>query len=372
METHEALKNNMSVNQAFPPLNILVIRRDNIGDLICTTPLLHALRDHLPQAKISVLVSSYNVDLLHGNPDIDDVFVFLKRRHKNHGYGFLSMLWRRWQLERTLRKRDFDYILLANGGSRYARRLGGKKTVGFRERNQPDSRQPDIIVPLKENGIHEHEVSKLARLGATLGVPYEKALGPTHLFPKITFVEQERERLIAEGWNSHRRTIGLHISSRYPQQRWSEASFVALAAHLIEQYSVDLLLFWSPGAENNPMHPGDDEKAARIMHQLRGKRIFASPTTDIPSLVAAVSLVDQMICSDGGALHVAAALKKPLLSFFLPGNIKTWHPWNVPYVALSSREVANITLEEALAGFVKLQQQLPSETSLLVNKAALC
>lgn len=41
---------------------ILVVRRDNIGDLICTTPLLHAIRLRYPSAYVAVLMSSYNVE----------------------------------------------------------------------------------------------------------------------------------------------------------------------------------------------------------------------------------------------------------------------------------------------------------------------
>jgi len=56
---------------------ILVVRRDNIGDLVCTTPLLHGLRKKYPEAYIAVLASSYNVQVLDRNPDVDEVFVFL-------------------------------------------------------------------------------------------------------------------------------------------------------------------------------------------------------------------------------------------------------------------------------------------------------
>ena len=347
------------------PLRILVIRRDNIGDLICTTPLLCALRQHFPEASLSVLVSSYNVAVLDGNHDIDEVFVFLKRHQKSHGYGFLSILWHRWQLVNTLRKRKFDYILLANGGWRYAQNLGAKKIIGFRERNQPDSRQPDVIVPLKEAGIYDQEVSKLAHLGITLGIPREKALGPTRLFPDLKLMARERQRLMTAGWKDNCPTIALHISARYVEHLWPEESLAAFAKTVMEKYSIQILLLWSPGAESNRMHPGDDEKAQRLLEQFSGKPLFPCPTADIPSLIAAVALVDQMVCSDGGAMHVAAALQKPILSFFGTGSIETWHPWAVPYIALRhpSKLVSSISLEEALAGFGELQQKLTTSHS---------
>ena len=211
-------------------LRILVVRRDNIGDLLCTTPLLHGLRKKFPTAHLSVLASNYNVAVLERNPDIDEVFVFLKRHQKVSGQHFFSLLWKRWKLVRVLRKRHFDYILLANGGWRYARQLRGKRMIGFHERHQPDHRQPDVIVPMENDGRNEHEVSKMKQLGMALGIT--ESSGPTFIFPDPARVAYEVERLVALGWNRKKLTIALHISSRQPGQRWREESFVALAKKL--------------------------------------------------------------------------------------------------------------------------------------------
>ena len=83
---------------------ILVIRRDNIGDLVCTTPLLTALRRQYPQAWIGVLANSYNAPVLQGNPDLDAVFCYRKLKHVDGGWG---EKWRalveRWQMLWRLR-----------------------------------------------------------------------------------------------------------------------------------------------------------------------------------------------------------------------------------------------------------------------------
>ena len=54
-------------------MKILIIRRDNIGDLICTTPLFEAIRRQYPQAYIAALVNSYNAPAIHGNPHLDAI-----------------------------------------------------------------------------------------------------------------------------------------------------------------------------------------------------------------------------------------------------------------------------------------------------------
>jgi len=59
---------------------ILVIRRDNIGDLVCTTPLIFALRERFPFAHIAALVNTYNEPVLSGNAAIDAVYTCEKRK----------------------------------------------------------------------------------------------------------------------------------------------------------------------------------------------------------------------------------------------------------------------------------------------------
>lgn len=49
---------------------ILIVRRDNIGDLICTLPLISAIRQLNPKARIDMLVNSYaGAPVVLGNPD---------------------------------------------------------------------------------------------------------------------------------------------------------------------------------------------------------------------------------------------------------------------------------------------------------------
>ncbi|HTL26250.1 MAG TPA: lipopolysaccharide heptosyltransferase family protein, partial [Burkholderiales bacterium] len=78
-----------------PGPRILVIRRDNIGDLVCTTPLLHALRLQLPDAYLAALVTQYNVAVLARNPDLDAVHSYTKAKHRAEGDSILRIYARR-------------------------------------------------------------------------------------------------------------------------------------------------------------------------------------------------------------------------------------------------------------------------------------
>lgn len=60
---------------------ILLIRNDNIGDLICTTPAIEALRKKYPNNQIDIVVNSYNIQAIENNPFINHVYCYTKTKH---------------------------------------------------------------------------------------------------------------------------------------------------------------------------------------------------------------------------------------------------------------------------------------------------
>ena len=55
---------------------ILAIRLDNLGDMLVTTPSLHAIKTSLPAAQLTLLASSIGAQVARLNPDLSDVIVF--------------------------------------------------------------------------------------------------------------------------------------------------------------------------------------------------------------------------------------------------------------------------------------------------------
>ena len=117
------------------------------------------------------------------------------------------------------------------------------------------------------------------------------------------------------------------------------------------------MLFWSPGDENNPHHPGDDQKAAELLAATAGLPVLPFPTENLESLIAGLSLCDSMICSDGGGMHLAAALGKPIVAMFGNSDAVRWRPWGVPYVVLQkqSRQVSDLSVDEVAAAWEGLR-----------------
>jgi ADP-heptose:LPS heptosyltransferase len=69
------------------------------------------------------------------------------------------------------------------------------------------------------------------------------------------------------------------------------------------------------------------------------------PTPDLKTLIAALSLAGRVVCPDGGAMHLAAALGKPLVALFGDSPVERWRPWGVPHRVLrpESRDLADLS-----------------------------
>ena len=326
---------------------ILVIRRDNIGDLVCTTPAFAALRQHYPNAQIGALVNSYNADVLRGNPNVDHVFVYQKLKHAGNLASRFKALNQRLKLIAQLRRWKPDVTILAKSsydrhGLNFARQIGAKNIIGFvpddlgQAKGLPDIRltTPDFTAV--------HEVEAVNQLLVPLGI--EDALGPLQVFPDVNALAQLKQQL-----PTATKRIALHISAREPERRWGNDNFIVLAKHILEsQPDTQILLFWSPGKADDPHHPGDDEAAMQLINAVQSNRLVPMPTQNLTELVAALSLCDLFIGTDGGALHLAVALNKKVLALFenLPGKLNHWYPWQVPNQVIHSLEPSQPNIDQ--------------------------
>jgi len=339
-------------------LKFLVIRRDNIGDLVCTTPLISALRQRFPGSEISALVNSYNAGVLENNPDVDEIYTYTKAKHRPANRSLFQVFRERIKTFAHLRRKRFDYAILAGApylprALKLARRINPRHIIGFTEEGKPGIRHIDLPVPY---GLPQprHETEDIFRLLTPLGI--EGTPGPLKVVPSRDLALKAEKALIENGIDLNRPLFGIHISARKPSQRWPAENFIELIRHLHQQYQASFLLLWSPGDSSNPLHPGDDDKSREIVRALEALPLTAYPTHELRELIGALSLCRAVVCSDGGAMHLAAGLAKPILCFFGQSGAERWHPWSVPHVLLQpeSREVADISVAEALAGFDKV------------------
>ena len=289
-------------------MNILIIRRDNIGDLLCTTPLMMGIKEQLKVNRLDVVTNAYVAPVLKGNDFIDTLYVYQKLKHGHT--SFLKVIYERLKLLYNLSQHHYDYILAFD-----ARSL---KLTRF-------LRKTKVLTPVID-WTNQTEVERAWELGQRMGLkglPGPLKL-PLHLYNPTSDIK-------------NRQTLGIHISARRTKQQYPVTEWATLIRKLHDtDPKLTFHIFWSPGDNQNPMHPGDDEKANTLKNALKNLPTQFISTPTLESLIEGIQNCGSMIMCDGGAMHIAAALNRPIIALFGDSNAKRWRPWGVPYTIMQS------------------------------------
>lgn len=299
------------------PVKILVIKRDKIGDMLLTTPLLAHLKAGLPQAELHLLANDYNAWVVAGNPDVDRLWVYRRVRHG--GKVNLSAAWS-WLLQgAALRRERFDWVLVANGDEspRAIRRglaVRGRHTVA---RCADPARFPRLSDPLPADR-EGHEVERLLAFARPLGIP------PAASSPLPRYVLPEAGARFAARWLGERGVsaggyIVLGLGARRAKKQPSTAQIVSWTSRLKAVHGLDTVFMWTPGKADDPRYPGDDDIAQPVLDAcLPHLHPFRGP---IPEALGLIWSARTSIFPDSGLMHFAAASPGGVLGLFAETDI---------------------------------------------------
>ncbi len=280
-----------------------------LGDFLCATPALRALRRGLPHVHITLiglpeqaaLSSRYGLwDAFlpfPGAPGLPEVPFDAKRLA-----AFLN----------TYRGR-FDAVLQLHGSgpqsNTFVRALAAPLTVGFYQKGQEKPPGPHFL-PWREG---EHEVRRGLRLLSYLGIREDEVRDAALSFP-----------LHADDFaqaNALRRKYGLrdylilHPGAASEAKRWPLEHFATVGQ---EAQKLELQVVVTGSA-------GERDLAQRLTQMLPGS-INLCGKTDLGTLAALLKGARLLICNDTGVSHLAAATQTPSVVIFLKTDPARWAP----------------------------------------------
>ena len=150
-------------------MRILVIRLRLIGDVVFTTPLLPALKDHYPGSHLTYLVEQSAAPVVRGNPHVDRVWVVDKSRGLRRVRDDLA-------LAAAIRAERFDLVIDLHGGPRagwLAWASGAATRVGYRITGRTWMYTLPVARPADEAPRHSvlNQWDLLVPLGIAPGTP---------------------------------------------------------------------------------------------------------------------------------------------------------------------------------------------------------
>ncbi|MDH4101324.1 MAG: glycosyltransferase family 9 protein, partial [Nitrospirota bacterium] len=336
---------------------ILVVRNDNIGDVICTTPALEALRQAYPKAHIAVLVAKYTKEAVEGNPFVDKVYSYQKAKHA--GFAGESKL-KAWvdqlRLIRDIRKEKFDIAIGIR--SKFTPSLGwlvfasgAPLRVGHRPRPKDWILSFFFNLFAADETELRHEVERAMGVVRAIGVDAPKK----RLWLDIPSAEHgQAMKFIGEHrLKRGRRLVCLHLTSRMEENRWwSPENYVRIAQYLLGRKDVDLVLNWTPK---------DQGLADTIMREL-GYRPLVYSASSLKGFAAFAKQCDLLITLEGGAMHLSAAVGTPTLAIFGSTSDIIWSPWGDKNITLRGGDHANSVKPEDVIAAV--DRMLPTTDKL--------
>jgi heptosyltransferase III len=320
---------------------ILVIRRDNIGDLVCTTSFIAAVKDTFPNATIDILVNDYNAPIIENHPLINTVYVYRKSRTAKN--NTLHRLWSNIKLIKAIRKKQYDIAFMcgnANSSScaQHTLLTKAKQRVSHHGKTKWNKRAYTIRVPGDLTNIHH--VESLYML-LTPFTDEKITRHPASLTPNANAIALFQKKYQQHPTSSlNLPLIAINISTRQEPQKWPLNNYKDLIQKIIDNKIGTPMLLWSPNSTANTKFPGDDTSANTLISHFKNS-IFPYPTPKIHDLVAALSQANTVFTPDGGVMHIAAAFQKPTTTFMLKRIAPRWYPWMTPHTLIPIQKNAS-------------------------------
>lgn len=316
-------------------MRLLIIKRDKLGDLLLTRPVLDRARALVPDAEIHLLANDYNAWVASDHPAIAHTWVFPRVRSggRMHPLALLRQIPLGWQL----RRQRFDWAFVMGGDEshraiRRALRTGARRVVAYaRDRRRYGRGLTDAVIPPHEG----HEVARMLALLAPLAQahPATDSFGADLAIGDAapTFEVSAAATAFAAQWLHERGVVPrayvvIGLGARRAKKQPTPAQVARWSTRIHAAHGLATVLMWTPGASNNPAYPGDDALAQAVLDQrLPHVLPFRGPIEPALGLIFSART---SIIPDSGLMHFAAASPGGVLGLFAdPGDSAPASRW---------------------------------------------
>jgi len=259
---------------------ILVVALSNVGDVAVSAPVLVALKDYYPNAKLAVLVGPKAISVLESSPDIDQVILYDK---------YIS--WKaKWKLALQLRRQRFDIVIdLRNTAFPF---ISGAPLISSAIRWGEGRKGP----------MGDRHFKRLQFLGITQR--------PTRPFGFISDGDLGKAQSILSSLNLEPGAyVCLAPGARDSKKQWAPQLFGQLAKHLKEELGLSVLLLGSSG----------EKEILDEAYQASGKTAVLLESKLSFQNVMGLIFYSKIFCgNDSGLLHIAHEMQVRSVGIFGP------------------------------------------------------
>jgi len=302
-----------------PRRRILIVKPSSLGDIIHSLPVLWELRRLYPEAYIGWVVKEVWKDIIDDNPLLDEVIVLKKGVR-----GFYSAI-------RHIYGSGYDTVIDLQGlfrSSVISLLSGASERIGFSNARELAYLFYNHKVAAPPGTIHAVEryllaLNVIASKEIFSGDKWSRPHFP--LYTDIEDFEWVKDFLRANNLSNARPVIAVNPSARWEKKRWPISSYAALINQLIQELKAGIIILGSKE---------DILLAEEISSLVSGRPAVAAGKTSLKTLTALLEWVDLLVTNDSGPMHIAAALRTPVIALFGPTNPGLTGPYGDGHIVI--------------------------------------
>lgn len=286
---------------------IIVTFLMHLGDLILTTPFLHALRQAAPDSHITYLVDGKLKEVVENNPYIDEVWTIDKKGKDNNLKALYAM-------SKRISAGKFDVLINLHPNERCSFidaladvpcKVGASHFL-FR----------GFFHPWLKLNRHIHAADMYLEVLSRLGVDSLQHNGLE------VYASQAAELFVKEYWRSEQvkpedKLIGFNIGSAVVTKRWAPHNF-AKVADVLAQEGYKTIFFGGTM---------DEELVREATSLMQSHPIIATGKFSLGQLADAMKRCAVIITNDSGPMHMAISQKVPIVALYGPSLTTLYGPY---------------------------------------------
>lgn len=324
-------------------IKIIILKRDKLGDLLLTTPMLQLLKKLHPKSELAVVAPESSAWILKNAPFIDQLYCYPQPKFFN--LKSIASIFIQLFIFLKIRLKHYDIAIAAGGefSPRAIKRLSwinAKRTISFVPKNKAIKGITDPVIEPSHKKKGRHESQRMIELLTPITQSKNKLNLPNVYFKPSQEWLLKAQLFLTEHQLKKRQYIVFGLGARREKKQASKEQIIETAMYAFKKHKLKTILVWTPGNKSNHNYPGDDELAYDILASAPEEIVPLRAPLD--QTIGVIWLAKKSIFPDSGLMHFASASPGGVVGLFAETKVsphpEQWGPLGLKSTYIEAKE----------------------------------
>jgi ADP-heptose:LPS heptosyltransferase len=324
-------------------VKIIILKRDKLGDLLLTTPMLQLLKKLYPKSKLAVVAPESSAWIVKNVSFIDQLYSY--PQPKSFSLQSMASIFIQLFIFLKIRLEHYDIAIAAGGeySPRAIKRLSwikAKRTISFVPKNKIIKEITDPVIEPSHKKKGRHESQRMIELINPITQSKKKLNLPNVYFKPSQAWLIKAQLFLTTHQLKKEQYIVFGLGARREKKQASKEQIIETAVYAFKKHKLKTILVWTPGSKNNQNYPGDDVLAYDILTSAPEEIIPLRAPLDIT--IGVIWLAKKSIFPDSGLMHFASASPGGVVGLFAETKVsphpEQWGPLGLKSTYIEAKE----------------------------------